>query len=338
MEKLKNLIRSTYYSIGGFPGMKSLVKHWKGTGAILCYHRVLPQNQMISDNSPNRSLCVSSERFEEQMRVLSENYKVLSMDDMISRVDWENADFAVAITFDDGYKDNYLHAYPILKKYNIPATIYMTTRFLQGDTSMWWRELWERLESAEAISLSVSNTNFIWRTPSRDLKIKCFKEIRRILLGSDRITYLSLLNQISIYGSPKVYPGLCLSSDEIMHLDREGLVTIGSHTHNHYCLINLTKNEVAEEMSRSKEILESLLKKPVRHFAYPYGRTKEAGDREFSLAKDCGYETGVTTVNANIFPKSKVFSLPRLEIKDCVDSERLHILLSGFSGMMGKVL
>lgn len=338
MEKLKNLIRSSYYKIGGFPGMKSLVRPWRGRGAILCYHRVLPRNQMLSDVSPNRSLCVSLERFEEQVRVLSENYKIISIDEMISRIHWKHGDFAVAITFDDGYKDNYLHAYPVLKKYNVPATIYMTTRFLQGDTSMWWRELWERLELDETISISVNNTNYVWRTLSRDLKIKCFKEIRQILLGTDRNTYLSLVKQISVNGSPKAYPDLCLSSDEIMHLDHEGLVTIGSHTHNHFCLTNLTKNEVAEEMSRSKEILEGLLKKPVRHLAYPYGKPKEAGDREFSLAKDCGYETGVTTVNSGLSPSSNVFSLQRLEIREHVNSEKLHILLSGFAGMLGKAL
>ena len=89
-------------------------------------------------------------KFAEQMEFLSENHEVVSMDGLVdyleSEPDRDANKFVVAVTFDDGYKDNLTHALPILEQYNIPATIYITTRFPEGDTWMWWYEIWDYLE------------------------------------------------------------------------------------------------------------------------------------------------------------------------------------------------
>ncbi len=80
---MKNLVRSSYYWVATMPGIKWLSRPWRGKGAILCYHRVLPAERVSSDVSPNKGLAVSVERFEEQMRHLSENYNVVSMDRIV---------------------------------------------------------------------------------------------------------------------------------------------------------------------------------------------------------------------------------------------------------------
>ena len=338
MDTLKNLIRSAYYAVGGVPGMDLLVRPWRGTGAILCYHRVLPRKQMVSDSSPNRSLVVSLERFEEQVRTLSENCQVVSMDEILSHTRRSTGAFVVAVTFDDGYRDNLEHALPILQKYKVPATIYMTTRFLVGDTTMWWRELWELLQSSYEFSVILHGKPKSWKIGSRRLKIQCFKDLRHLLLNGSKESFLDLSEQFKTGGSSRNYGDLCLSMEDILELAKGGLVTIGSHTHNHYSLAKLKDYEVLEEYIQSKKILEEVIGKPVRHLAYPYGTRQEAGRREYLLAKEAGFDTGVTTVNGGIFPGSNPLALPRLEVRDHVTSKRLGILLSGFAGMLGRGL
>ncbi len=317
------------------PGIKLLSKPWKGTGAILCYHRVLPGERVRSDVSPNRGLAVSVERFEEQMRHLSENYNVVSMDRMVEHVENGGKEFLVAVTFDDGYKDNFQYAYPILKKYGIPATIYVITRFLEGDTSMWWKELWERLAEVGEFEVEVCGERRSWRTQGHSAKVQCFREMRKILLGSEKEIYLDLLRQIS-GDSPKQYPEDCMTAEEARLLDKDDLITIGAHTHSHFCLASLSENEVAEEMMKSREILEKALDHPVMHLAYPYGKPDEAGEKDFRIARGCGFSSSVVTKVGNISSGHDAMSLPRLEIKDQLDGRRFEGVLSGFSAMVGR--
>jgi len=92
---------------------------------VLMYHRV-------GDDSDESDITVSIKNFECQMAYLAENFKIVSIDeimDLYARKSQLKAD-TVTITFDDGYKDNYLNAYPVLKKYNIPATIFITTGYV----------------------------------------------------------------------------------------------------------------------------------------------------------------------------------------------------------------
>ena len=97
-------------------------------------------------------------KFAEQMSFLAENHEVVSMDGLVdyleSEPDRDSNKFVVAVTFDDGYKDNLTHALPILEQYNIPAVIYITTRFLEGDTWMWWYELWDYIEETDLLEVN----------------------------------------------------------------------------------------------------------------------------------------------------------------------------------------
>ena len=77
------------------------------------------------------------------MEFISNNYEVISIDSLEEHLNSNSKEFKIVITFDDGYRDNKDMAIPILEKYNLPATIYIVTRFLEGDYFMWWYELWE---------------------------------------------------------------------------------------------------------------------------------------------------------------------------------------------------
>jgi len=125
---LKKILKKIYISrpiyfltnILGFP--------WKGRGAILMYHRILPEKLLEKDLG--LGLAVSCENFEKQILALKSKYKIVSMDTFLENIRKKNSEFMIAITFDDGYKDNFTYAFPILKKHKIPALIYVTTKFL----------------------------------------------------------------------------------------------------------------------------------------------------------------------------------------------------------------
>ena len=147
MGRFKKHLKKYFYLLGTLKPLQKIVVPWRGSGAILLYHRVLPDNIVESDNSPTSGLAVSETRFNQQMEYLRKNYTIVSMDQMAEHLISSSKEFLVAITFDDGYKDNLTHALPILELHNIPATIYVTTRLPEGDTWLWWYEIWDYLHN-----------------------------------------------------------------------------------------------------------------------------------------------------------------------------------------------
>jgi peptidoglycan/xylan/chitin deacetylase (PgdA/CDA1 family) len=122
---------------------------------------------------------------------------------------------------------------------------------------------------------------------------------------------------------------LPLNWKEIEELSADELVTIGSHTINHHNLIQLPDSYSRDEIARSKEILESKIKKRVDHFSYPLGNY---GPREIGYVKESGYKTSTIIKNANVFADhlKHLHTLPRFSINSITTDSVLTLHTSGF--------
>ena len=98
------------------PLVHHLGRPWRGRACVICYHRILPDDEFEADKSPNNNLIMPTSKFAEQIEFLSENHEVVSMDELVSHLKSEpygdSNKFVIAVTFDDGYKDNLIHALP----------------------------------------------------------------------------------------------------------------------------------------------------------------------------------------------------------------------------------
>ena len=310
------------------PLVNHLGRPWRGRACVLCYHRVLPEEQFEADKSPNSNRIMPTSKFAEQMSFLAENQEVVSMDELVSYLesepDRDSNKFVVAVTFDDGYKDNLTHALPILEQYNIPATVYITTRFPEGDTWMWWNEIWDYLDKNDALEVNDLNEGRTIRTPRQ--KIKCFNKLFDWILNLSYEKQKKYVEIITKSVARKQYSNLCLNWEEIKILDQHPLVTIGAHTNSHPNLKKLTEQEAFAEMIYSKNLLEEKLKHSVEHFAYPFGTHNEADVREFELASRCGFRTAVTTRPESI-RSPPLHAIPRLVVPS-------FLSLHGFKGKL----
>ena len=143
---------------------------------ILNYHRVCPDNEM---KKPNDELVVSISRFKEQLLFLKKNYNLVSLDKFLQFK--KNKKPNICITFDDGYKDNLTYALPILNELNIPATIYIITKFFEKDFNVWWYELenyiWSNSDDIKFIHNEKKHKFPIQKNAE---KLKCFTKLRKI--------------------------------------------------------------------------------------------------------------------------------------------------------------
>lgn len=112
-------------------------EHWSNKIPILVYHRIVPMPLSKSEHG----IWVKVENFERQMKLLaSRGYSTISLDALLSSFDKKSQlpEKSIILTFDDGYQDNYLYAFPILKKYNFTATIFLVSGCI-GGTNEWDR-------------------------------------------------------------------------------------------------------------------------------------------------------------------------------------------------------
>jgi peptidoglycan/xylan/chitin deacetylase (PgdA/CDA1 family) len=263
------------------------------------------------------------------------DYEFISPDELVERLpNRKNKRKFVVFTFDDGYADNYLHAYPVFKKHDVPFTIYVTTSFPDREAILWWYILEDLLLEKDRIVIKTGSGEREFYCCSLNEKEETFRDIRSIIMNTSTNNYIETITGIFEPYGIDVYrktSGLTLSWEQIALLSRDPLVTIGAHTVNHYDLSTLSPGEVKNEILVSKRSIESHLDKEVHHFAYPYGGREEAGKREFDLVKECRFKTAVTTRFASIFQvhKHHLECLPRIFIHAGADDHFLKQVVNG---------
>ena len=304
---------------------------WKGKGAILMYHRILPDKDM--DKDLNLGMAVSSSNFYKHMQAIKEKYQLCTINELIEGS--KNNKFMVAITFDDGYKDNLIHALPILEEHKIPASIYITTKFLEKKVNMWWYELKETIDKETSLNFDFENRNFNFKLKNNKQKNLAYKSLRKILINLNLDKQILLLEKITKKKERKNFSDICLRPDDIKILDNNPLITIGCHSHNHLNLKILSENEIIFEIKKSLDILQNLLKHEISHFSYPYGGNGEVSNREYKIVKNLKFASAVT---GKIFPikKCNPYELPRIYVGTNISEKMLINHLSGFYNFINK--
>ena len=330
----KNFLRKIYTTDNVSNFVNLLGKSWKGNGAILTYHRILPDEKISEDLDVG--LAVLTSNFEKQIKLLKTNYNIVPIDELINNLKSKRKEkFLLSITFDDGYKDNLNFALPILEHYKIPATIYMITRFLDTDVWMWWYELKETINQKDQLRFNYNEQNFYYELKNYNQKIKAFKNLRKLFLNLKINEQLRLLEIITGNKKRKNYSKICLDAEELKTLDKNSLITIGAHTHNHTNLKILNKDEAIDDICKCTKILENLLKHKVKHFAYPYGGVDQADTREYDIIKNLNFNSAVTD---RVYPikDHNLFSLPRIGVGRNANEKEINNHLTGFYNLAFK--
>lgn len=336
---IKKKLRDIIYNIGSIRSGKDIFLPPPDVKAvILMYHRVLPGKIVGDRNIPTSDLVVSLERFTEQMEFLANHYKLLRMDELSDHL--ENGEgVAVAVTFDDGYKDNMVHAFPILKRYGIPATIYVATRFPEGDCKMWWYELWEICEKRNSINFKWNGYEYKWVLKQLKQKIRCYSAIRKIILAMEDHRVEELMGIIRDGRDPVDYPDYCLNWEDICFLARnKSIISIGAHTHSHANLGIVSHKKGIEEILKSKRLVEEKTGLVVNHFAFPFGTKKHISEWCGHVLREQMFESGVTTYWDGVRKGSDRFLLPRVPVFEEDTAGRLELKISGWNSLLLRLL
>jgi peptidoglycan/xylan/chitin deacetylase (PgdA/CDA1 family) len=308
-----------------------------GVGAILMLHHVRPARH--DRFQPNHLLEVTPKFFDRVIRRLRRSkVDLISLDEMHRRL--STGDFPrrrfVCVTFDDGYRDNFEFAYPVLKKYDVPFAIYVATSFADRLGELWWLALEAVVAQNDMIGVRLDGRDSWFECRNVNEKRKVFDYIyawlRQLPTEAELRHVMRDLAARHRVDMPAFCADLCMGWDELAKLAADPLVTIGTHTVNHPILTKLDDKTVRAELASSRSVIEAALGVRPAHLAYPVGDRSAAGPREFKIASELGFKTAVTTRPGVVFRKhaEHLTALPRISLNGNFQRPRYtKVLLSG---------
>lgn len=319
------------------PGSGSVERY-----TILMYHRVVEDAEAHTEYT-QPGIAVSAHSFDRQIAFLARHYTIIPLGQLAEclRQSAPIPPRALVITFDDGWRDNFTLAYPILRKYRAPATIFVSTDFVETNLKFWFlrigyyltegnlsagqlADILEELlggNGGEHRGQPLTRGYLEWLASDHDRFIESLKDLDAD--GMKRAIAL-LVNRTGLTDDRWPERRWTLSWAEMKEMDPE-LIEIGSHGLSHQILTTMSPAEVRRELVESKLLIEEKIGRPVTSIAYPNGNHDEEIRR---LTKEAGYRCGIATHDPEGTALTRdIYALQRIGVHEGVSSGAL----GGFS-------
>lgn len=305
-------------------------------GAVFMLHHVHPT--ATATFRPNRILTVTPDFLEQVIRhVRTRGFDIVTLDEMAERVlarSRSTKPFA-CFTFDDGYRDVVEHAYPVLKRHNVPFAVYVPSSFAEGQADLWWLTLEDVVLRARQLDADLPEGRQVFPLGSTASRARCFNRIYWRLRSIDERAARAMVHRWAReVGIDPFQRGrdLALTWRELRAFAQDPLVTIGAHSVSHHAMAQLDEADVRREIRTNVADIERELNVPCTHFSFPYGDRRSAGARDFELVRELGLTTAVTT-RKGLVPltgDSDLMAVPRFSLNgDYQQLSSIDALLTG---------
>lgn len=234
----------------------------------------------------------------------------------------------LAVTFDDGYVDNYTHAYTLARELQIPITIFLISGYIGGGAAFWWFD--HLVEKAQVDQISIDGHTYHTNNldEQRELAQIIDTNVNATADEDARQTYVRWMScmfsePVAANAGPDEAPVPMLTWEQVQEMRASGWVAFGGHTLHHPTLARLTNaDEACKEVAACRSLLQEKLAQPARVFAYPHGGIEHIGADGVVAVQRAGYRWAVTTVPGSNTPGTNPYLLRRVSA-----NVRMHWLL-----------
>jgi peptidoglycan/xylan/chitin deacetylase (PgdA/CDA1 family) len=278
---------------------------------VLCYHS-------ISESTEDRidpSIIVSPVNFEKQLAFLAASAQVISLADYVDALH-SNRPLprnAVVLTFDDGYRDNWATALPLLRKFGLPATFLLATDYI-GKGPKWEDRLTGLIHrsTGETVTLDLETGRITIDIRDERAKHKAIIRLLALLSRCQPSRREQVLAELHAQSHADIadFAQVMMTWDQAREVAAAPGMTIGAHTVSHPHLNRVPDDQVREEITASKQTVEEQIGKPVRFFCYPYG---DYDARTIRSLQDNGFECAGTLFYGSNTLKTDPFQLKRIQ-------------------------
>jgi peptidoglycan/xylan/chitin deacetylase (PgdA/CDA1 family) len=293
---------------------------------------------------------LSSSRLERAIRTLSRHYRFVSLQDAVDMVTGRTRvrPHSLVLTFDDGYRNNLTHALPILRRWRVPATIFVATGHVDARTPFWFDRLDYALQQAPISEREVRvgpgevRLSGVDRASLRASYATLRETAKRVHANdADMLRELDgLAAELEAESGRRLADiferdpwSAVLTWDELRSADAAE-VSIGSHTVDHVRLERVDPRIAADQLIRSRQAIETHTGRPCRHLAYPNGGFNAD---TVSTARACGYTAAVTTVEGSNRVGDDPLTLRRRPLPDTDDPTEILASVSGLSDLLSRL-
>ena len=306
---------------------------FKYSGLILMYHRIVGK-QCKEKIFIQPGMYVSQYVFRQHVEFINNNYNIIPLIELFRRLEsGRKIGGCCAITFDDGWQDNYSQAYPTLKEFNIPATIFLATGFIGTNRWFWPDEVGFILQSLETHGQEYDHP--FLSSILKDRSVSLEEKIDHVII---KLKELAPNKREEVLGNLRALSPTEISSrallmnwDEVVEMASDGLIDFGAHSHSHVILDQVPPAQAEMEIRQSRLELEDRLGRPPLLFAYPNGNfTTQIQEH----VRKQGFKGAVSTRKGWVDKHSDLFALPRIGIHEDISSTlplfQARILCRGF--------
>lgn len=284
---------------------------------VLLYHGVTVNEQSGIVNFSGKH--INAKLFEDQISFIKKNCCILSMDDVVEIYNsgkiWPKN--SVAITFDDGFQNNYLNAVPILDMFDVPATFYICAGMINTNL-MFWVDIIEDCINRTKIKILKTSINglTLFKLKSLEDKIHAIDEIKRYCKSSSsdkkRIIIEELIDETSIKPSVEASTDYKMMTwEELRNLNKNRLFTVGGHTLYHDIMTSLNIDKVKEDTDATLALIDFNLNQKTFHYSYPEGQSNHYNKDIISILINKGIVCSPSAIDGFNFNED-LFNLKRI--------------------------
>jgi len=295
---------------------------------IIAYHRICDVDNV---NDPEL-VSATVDDFDWQISYIKKYYNPLTFAQVIERLN-NNQKLpanSIIVTFDDGFTDNYRNAYPILKKYLVPATFFISTGYIGSDETFWFNFISRTIMRNPGKSIEVLSReyNISESLVDRRTLVPIILEICKRVANSKRLEIIeNIKSQLGDFENCDVL-AKPMSWENIREMSANG-IEFGSHSVTHPILSQLTPEEMKIEICDSKKEIENQINREIQVIAYPVGGDFSINQAVLDEVELAGYELGATYISGNnYYPKLKDYQLKRGHIERYVGRAQFASMLS----------
>ncbi|THB69421.1 MAG: polysaccharide deacetylase family protein [Gammaproteobacteria bacterium] len=303
--------------------------------SIIDYHRITPEKDQYVDS-------VTQAELDWQCSILKEFFNVLPLEQAVDLLQkGQLPTRSAVITFDDGYANNCALALPVLEKWDLPATFFIASGFLDGGI-MWNDAIIEAFRRTDYESLEISAPDSFpedligfYDLSTQKKRVETANKFRlavKYLDLSRREDVVAALVEIAGVKLPK---DIMLTSEQVKEIYVSGMA-IGGHTQSHPILTTISVEKAKQQIMDDKEKLQQIIGADINHFAYPNGiPRKDFLPVHTDILQELGYKAAVTTKSGVSSPQTDLYQLPRFSPWDKTTFRYLYRMFMNGLGVYG---
>jgi peptidoglycan/xylan/chitin deacetylase (PgdA/CDA1 family) len=323
---VRGLVSPALLNLGYFD---RALRSGRDRAVVLMYHRVA---EPLRIDGPSYAVGVRPAVFERQIAYIASRMRPIGMPDLVQALECGDPvpPGTVAVTFDDGYRDSYVYAYPILRGYRVPATIFLTTGYIGTARAFWWERVTQAVLHTKVTTIELSTllagppaggSPALLPLRSQSSKAHAIQRLTHVLsdLPAGQLD-LELERLEAALGAPGMnVPRVpMLSWHEVRDMAGNG-IEFGAHTVNHPNLARSSADAMVYEISTSKKEVESQVGQPVYGFAVPFGQPGHWSAATVNAVRRAGFRYMCLASQGVVRRGSDPFSILRVSVPDSLE-------------------